>query len=387
MLGVFLPATCAAMRALACGSPEREEGTQGGSPGGQDGDGGTGTGAGGDGAGNDGDGDDDGGVLYDVGDGTGTGEDDGCKKIDFLFVVDNSGSMLPHQQKLIAAFPQFIATIQEQVEGDDYHIMVVDSDDDPTFACEPDVHNGDPEWERVCRPAVEPHCWDPCPTVPNYCVGYGCGDNQSELDAGDKKLGCGVVRPHGGSASNQTCPIDGGLRYMTHAQNDLSGTFACAARVGTSGHWNEAPVRSILEVLSPELNGPGGCNEGFLRDDAVLVVVFVSDDDDESSAAPADVVYGSNGTPQEWHDALIAAKGGHPENVVMLGIVCTEEFVNNPGCNHGNGLYLSPKFVEFIELFGDLGLVGDVCDSDYGALFDQAVALVDQSCDEFVPPG
>ncbi|MCY1010753.1 hypothetical protein OV079_35360 [Nannocystis pusilla] len=61
-----------------------------------------------------------------------TGEDDplaaGCKKIDFLFVVDNSGSMADEQANLIASFPGFIDTITNTLSAKDYHIMAVSTD-------------------------------------------------------------------------------------------------------------------------------------------------------------------------------------------------------------------------------------------------------------------
>jgi hypothetical protein len=381
--GSWLATLFATSAAVTACAGDRGQATNGGGDAAGDGGDATGNDDGGDGDGDDGD---DG--RFDVAPGEGGGQGDeteGCEKIDFLFLVDNSSSMLPHQQKLIAAFPRFIETIQSDVQGTDHHIMVVDSDDDPTFACEPSVHDGDPEWERVCPPG-EPSCHAPCPSWPEFCTGYQCGANQTTLDADDKTLGCGIVGPYGGSASNRDCSIEGGQRYMTDAQTALSDTFACAALVGISGHWNELPVTSILDALDPVQNGAGGCNGGFLRDDAILVVVFVSDDDDQSSAAGADVVYGSNGSPQEWHDRIVELKNGHEENIVVFGVVSTENPAN-PMCEHGNGIYTSPKFVEFIESFGDHGLVGDVCDEDYNALFIEAVGLIDQACDEYVPEG
>ena len=61
---------------------------------------------------------------------TGGGEPvEGCRKVDFLFVIDNSGSMSDEQQHLINSFPTFISTIQAELkEAQDYHIMVVDTD-------------------------------------------------------------------------------------------------------------------------------------------------------------------------------------------------------------------------------------------------------------------
>lgn len=65
---------------------------------------------------------------------------------------------------------------------------------------------------------------------------------------------------------------------MRPEEPDLQGAFACGARVGTAGNPSERPMNGMTEALSPALNGPGGCNEGFLRDDAILVVTFISDD-------------------------------------------------------------------------------------------------------------
>ena len=57
-----------------------------------------------------------GGLKLDVGVGdTTTGAPAmGCRKVDFLFVIDNSGSMSDEQQNLINSFPSFIQTIQDR---------------------------------------------------------------------------------------------------------------------------------------------------------------------------------------------------------------------------------------------------------------------------------
>ena len=55
----------------------------------------------------------------------------------------------------------------------------------------------------------------------------------------------------------------------------------------------------------------GGCNEGFLRDDAILVVTFITDEEDTGSA----------GNPDSWKQTLVDAKGGNEEAIVVLGLV------------------------------------------------------------------
>lgn len=72
------------------------------------------------------------GPVLDIGTSTNTGtaeggSGEGCEKVDFLFVVDNSISMGDEQTALGLSFPQFIDTIQNEVVGD-YHVMVVDTD-------------------------------------------------------------------------------------------------------------------------------------------------------------------------------------------------------------------------------------------------------------------
>src|SRR5690606_28988503 len=66
------------------------------------------------------------GTKFDVGsDSTGidvnpdTGPKEGCQKIDFLFVIDNSGSMGEEQAALAASFNGFITSIENTVMAKD----------------------------------------------------------------------------------------------------------------------------------------------------------------------------------------------------------------------------------------------------------------------------
>jgi hypothetical protein len=59
---------------------------------------------------------------------------------------------------------------------------------------------------------------------------------------------------------------------------DIASAFNCTARVGTAGSGIELVAESTLTALSPGHVGSGGCNEGFLRDDAVLVVTIITDE-------------------------------------------------------------------------------------------------------------
>jgi hypothetical protein len=179
------------------------------------------------------------------------------------------------------------------------------------------------------------------------------------------------------------CGIAGGQRYIVDGQPNLSGTFGCIANVGTEGDGNETPMASMLEAIGSQ-SGAGMCNEGFLREDAVLVVTFITDEEDDYSLGN-----GSPGTPQSWYDAVVAAKNGDPTAAVVLGLIGDPD-QPNPVCQplmDIQGGEASPRLRQFVELFGPRGTWGSVCSPNFGDFFEQAVSLIDTTCDDFVPPG
>ena len=283
----------------------------------------------------------------------GGGADDGCDKVDFLFIIDNSVSMQDQQTALINSFPAFMATIQSTLNaGSNYHIMVTDTDD----------------WGRC----TSSNCQTGNMSADTLCVapanGYAC---TTQFDSCDKQIGAGVVHPAGKGATNAPCTIYGGHRFMVEGEPDLPGTFACVAQVGLAGHPSERPMDSLVATMSNALNAPVGCNAGFLREDAILVITFISDDPNYEDADG----------PQEWYAAVLAAKGGNADAVVVLGLT-----PNFDGCQDGKGPPKGSHWSEFVALWGTHGLEASVCNLDYSPFFDQAVAIIDETCDEFVPP-
>src|SRR5262249_2164080 len=95
-------------------------------------------------------------------------------------------------------------------------------------------------------------------------------------------LGGLVTRTGGFSSSNVVCgPADAGNNFMTQ-DDDLDVTFACAAQVGTEGDGIEQPMQAMINAIDPDgmLAQPGACNEGFIREDALLVLVVITDEYD-----------------------------------------------------------------------------------------------------------
>jgi hypothetical protein len=291
------------------------------------------------------------GELYDTPPGeTGDG-DEGCTKVDFLFVVDRSSSMSDEQLQLVASFPGFIDAIRNTVQATDYHILVADTDD------------------------VTNHCWPGCEDNPFFnCQGLTC-DKHQDPSTCDGTLGAGLILDQ----ILQPCGVAGGARYMTEAQPDLEGTFACVAEVGIAGSLNETQGAAVVEAVGPGLSAVGACNEGFLRDDAILVVTLISDENDMYSP----------GEPAIWHQAIVDAKHGNDEAVVFLGLVGDTEV---PGglCHdwddQGNGARDAPALRELAEAFTH-GTWASVCEPDYTPFFLEAVSVIDTACDEFVPEG
>lgn len=289
-------------------------------------------------------------VLLDVGNSAdiGDGAPAGCNgKIDLLFVISREGVMKDVQARLVDAAPKFIATTQEKFDDFDYHIMVVDTDEEWGYGpCEQECGDG-----GSCS---NPHDY-PC-------------NKLDQVGQCDRMLGAGNVFSAGLFAYNEPCSIAGGKRYLTRDEPDLPGTFQCIAQVGGGGRGRIG--QALATSVSSQLAGIGGCNGGFLRKDALLMVTLIGSWDDEGE--PGSELY-SDGTPEEWAQAVIDAKQGHAESVVMLDI-------GDASLPWQDRIWKLTKMFEY-------SLVTDGLAPDYGPAFKQATDLVEEACAGFVAPG
>jgi hypothetical protein len=295
----------------------------------------------------------DGDEMSTAGDG-GTG--DGCKKVDFLFVIDNSGSMIEEQNNLKASFPSFINSIMTTLDdAQDYHVMVIDTDAWVYASC-----------DLLCAFPL-----------PGLCHGYTCGPPATEPMECEDVLGAGVTHPRGSTdASNKDCEFATGKRFFDSNQPDLLTTFNCAAGVGTGSTEDpERPMEAMVDAVSG-LGAAGACNADFLRDDAILVVTFITDEDDGTED--------SAGSVETWRQALIDAKNGDETAIVVLGLFGDDDLPNNL-CN--GGAETSPRLRAFLDSWGGNGFFGSICADTYNAFFQEAVDIIDTTCDTFQPPG
>jgi len=279
---------------------------------------------------------------------------EGCQKVDFLFVLDNSISMGDEQENLANSFPGFIATIQSELQAQDYHIMVIDTDDQDKWG---------EKWDKCHQKCMTDDPGDSCLTV--YFDDIICGMEPPAPPVCDQTLGAG--RSQGAGGPPVACPLAGGLRYMTQDQPDLPGAFECVARMGATGNSNERPIAAKLQALGPQTQA-GGCHEGFLRNDAVLVVTMISDEEE----------LGSPGAPPEWYQDLLALKGGNATAITLLAL-------SGDANTMGQECAPTPKMTEYVGMFGARGSIASICEADYGPFFADAVEIIDYTCEQYVP--
>lgn len=185
-------------------------------------------------------------------------------KVDVLFVIDNTASMIEEQPRLIQAVPSFTAAAL--AKGVDLHVAVTTTGIDPAR--------------------------DTCP-------GGAKGGEAGRIFPADR--------------SNE--------RLLTQRTPDLAGELQQNVTVGLCAYVEqglEAVRRALSDPLvdgadDPRTTLPDDGNRGFLRDEAALAVVFVGDEDDHS---PDDV--------DTYVRFLRSKKGsGQPQRAVISAIAPT----------------------------------------------------------------
>jgi hypothetical protein len=164
------------------------------------------------------------------------------RDVDILFMIDNSRSMLPLQQKLLTNFPIFMQTLQQLPMGlPNVHIAVVSSD-------------------------------------------MGAGLNSVELcnnDGGNFHYQVGSAAPatctSTGLAANQTYISN--VNGVTNYTGTIENVFTCIAALGQDGCGFEAQLESVAHALGADGPAPD-TNNGFLRPNAYLAMIFITNEDD-----------------------------------------------------------------------------------------------------------
>jgi hypothetical protein len=281
----------------------------------------------------------------------------GCQgKIDFLFVISSWYSMKANQVQLQEAFPAFTALLAEEFADFDYHIMVVDAGHDALleetcWAC------------YMCIGCMKPGCAE-FGGPPDY----PCDVPKVECDVTE---GAGVTITGNFGAANKRCELFGDQRYIVKGEPALEQTFECIATLG-EGPKTPLPMRAMRAAIEPAMLYNGGCNDGFLRKDALLAVVVLNGEQDN----------GSLGTPQQWYDALVAAKNGDEEAIVTL-VLSNDKELPDSVCKHEPMWGPNP-----LRLFAEAAAHGrfeSICAPSYVPALEATAATILEQCALLIP--
>jgi hypothetical protein len=199
------------------------------------------------------------------------------KKIDVLFVIDNSGSMQEEQDTVLDSFDSFISNFTAR--SIDFHIGLVttDASDDPA------------NWRSS------------------------------------------VYHDYPNDGAGSLLARTGNARFL---DSSLSTTnvirqFQQDVQFGIIGNGAETGLLSIMKTLAPARLATGGYNEGFVRPDAALSMIVVSDEDESMSASDADYLRTDatqkTNRVQQFMDLMNTLKPNRPDRLRFDAIVATSE--------------------------------------------------------------
>jgi hypothetical protein len=180
----------------------------------------------------------------------------GPTRVDILVVVESSESMAQEQLMLTLRFPELIYQLVAPSDSDgDGRPDQPPVEDLNLGVISPDMGTGGfTGWSLRGDPVRgQDGCMlhEPSPDVPGCETSYPTFLSRNETNA------------------------------ATYTAAQVAQDFTCIATLGIEGCNWEQPLKAALKAVR-ENNGPGGCNEGFLRHDSVLAVIIVTDENDAS---------------------------------------------------------------------------------------------------------
>jgi len=295
------------------------------------------------------------GILPDFG-----GEGLGCGgKIDFLFVLDRWKLSEPYWGRMDAALQEMRPKFVGWFANFDTHWMVVDG------------LNYWGLWNCPER-CAETNGVTCTPTGPAQ---YPCEPyNTDSISDCDEIEGAGRTFPAGFGSSNKRCELAGGNRFAaSQLEPDLAATLGCLTAVGYSDEFSTAEL-AMVEALTPKMTKvPGGCNLGFLRDDALLVIVLFTPYSGVEGSSPV-------GNASEWAEKVYAAKFGDQDKVAVIGIVHDYTQEEPTVCEKG-GVLLNQTLVEqFINIQMTHSVFGSICADSYIPALEDGMRLALELC-------
>lgn len=258
----------------------------------------------------------------------GEGSVQSCRHVDIVFSVDPSGSMREELEFVRSTiFPALAEALRTAPNIDDFRVGVMDS------------------------------CWDP----PAFHT----------------------------EGRDGACTFSSGRTWMESTSPALLDEFSCVGNLHGekddgyrnvsnctgSDSDNEHPATAAMYAL--EAAAPGGANEGFLREDAVLVVFALTDEDEQPRKGPGQL------SADEIFQGIVDARGGDPRAVAFLGV---------GGATDCDGVYGSAEEAKLLKQITarfaayDRGLFWDLCGGNLEAGLARVIELIQRACDDLLDP-
>jgi hypothetical protein len=240
-------------------------------------------------------------------------------QIDVLWVIDNSGSMAPYQDRLAANFDSFVNIFV--AKGFDFRIAVTTTEAYMANA----AHTGNPEWARF-------------------------------RDGTDATMHTGIF-------------------VIDPLTPNLNNIFITNAKQGVGGSGDERAFSSFREALISPLN------PGFLRPRSYLAVIILSDEDDFSGDSRAVGVnnnrdYGaptldSVNTYVSVLEGLTQSSGGSRRfNVSAIA-----------GLDTSCGAVVATRYIDIANKTD--GVLGNICDQSYASALNRIQARIGELSTQF----
>ncbi len=248
-------------------------------------------------------------------------------KLDVLFMIDDSSSMIGQQQKLAAQLPLFVSELQSLPNGlPDLHVAVVSSD----MGAPGDLVNLD-----GCSAAGDQGAFRQG-GPPQSGSGGGSGTGPG-MDAG----AAGGVPGAGSDGGRAVCPSGGlnaGQTFLSNSGGvanyvgDLGAALQCMTALGELGCGFEQPLSSVARALGADGSPLPAQNAGFLRPDAELAIIFLTNEDD-CSAPENTKLYSlaSGGSNEQNISNALGPIGNYRCN--SFGHLCVDPAAGGPTCS------------------------------------------------------
>ena len=174
------------------------------------------------------------------------------RKLDLLVVIDTSSGMQSFQAALLAQFPVFMNVLKMLPTGDG------------TMTGLPDLHLG------VISSNTGPGRYD--------LPGRNCpfGGDRGRLEVAPR--GSCAVSPFVTVPPSPAFLVAANNQQQTNYRGDIADAFNCIAALGDRGCAFSSPLEAVRWGLDP-LNPVAG-NQGFLREDALLMILLLTRQDD-----------------------------------------------------------------------------------------------------------